>query len=227
LLIDLSGGTTNACFYLSALESVYGVYTDDPPLPLNTGNLDGWAVNNVQKVLRLASRAQATYSNYEQPYIRGKWFAEGSGRALVAYTEFMSAMGEQVNDVSFKLLPLSYRTDSVSLFYADIIGINPKAIDKDPERRGLALELANLMASKQVMVASIGPTETTGPQYLMPTRPSVFQELGATYPQYNRMYEVVTSGNPGLFVMGVDSRYWLDTMRLAIRDAIYADACPE
>ncbi len=52
LMVDFSGGTTSACRYLDAVEDIYGIYTDDPPLPASDERIDGWAIDNLQAVLR-------------------------------------------------------------------------------------------------------------------------------------------------------------------------------
>ena len=224
LMVDLSGGTTDACLYLEAVEDIYGLYTAAPPLPPSASKINGWAIQNLQRLLRMASVEQARYSG--EPYQRAAWFGQGLGRATIGYTESMSAMGEEaLETVAFKLMPLADRSD-VSLFYSDIIGINASVSDRG--RRALALKLANLMASTRVMIDSIGPTAGgEAPQYLMPVRRSVFEALQKTYPLYGEMYRLVTEGDPGLFRIGPDSRDWLAATKDQIRDRIFAaPSCP-
>ena len=219
LMVDLSGGTTDACLYLEAVEDIYGQYTAAPPLPPQAGKIDRWAIQNLQRLLRMASVEQARYSG--EPYQRAAWFGQGLGRATIGYTESMSAMGEKGREtVAFKLMPLADRSD-VSLFYSDIIGINATVTNRG--KRALALKLANLMASTRVMIDSIGPTPGhEDPQYLMPVRRSVFEELEKTFPLYGKMYRMVTEGHPGLFRIGPDSRDWLAATKSQIRDEIFA-----
>src|SRR5262249_33820227 len=152
----------------------------------------------------------------ETPYQRATWFGQGLGRATIGFTESMSAMGtEGRSKVAFRLLPLADRAD-VQLFYADLIGINATV---PRERRTLALDLANLMASTEVMVQSIGPTKGyDAPQYLMPVRTSVFRQMEKDFPLYGRMYTLVKASSPRLFRMGPDSRPWLNSMKSKIRD---------
>jgi thiamine pyridinylase len=221
LLVDLSGGTTTACLYLNALEDIFGQYTPAPPLPPDESKIDPWAIQNLWKVLRLASKPEASYEDPGLGYERAAWFGRGEGRALVGYTESMSNMGEQARaDLAFKLMPLADQTD-VSLFYADIVGINTTAAKRG--NRELALKLADLMASAEVMVKCIGPTGGYNyPQYLMPVRPSVFKALESSFPLYGKMYRMVNESSPNLFRISADSRIWLANMKKQIRVHIFA-----
>lgn len=220
LMVDISGGTTAACYYLDAVEDIYGKYTDTPPLPPDNTLINPWGIHNVRKLLRMASVKQAKYYNDENPYQRGTWFARGRGRAMIGYTETMSAMDEKaLKTVSFKPMPFSDGT-GVSLFYSDIIGINSAVTD--PEKRRLALKLANLMASTQVVVDCFRPTpENNYPQYLMPVRHSVFYILGKEFPIYNKMYQMVIKCDPHLFRIGPDSKTWLKALKGDIKDQVF------
>ncbi len=222
LMVDFSGGTTSACRYLDAVEDIYGIYTDDPPLPASDERIDGWAIDNLQAVLRLASVDNADYSG-KNAYQRAAWFGQGHGRATIGFTESMSAMGEQGRaQVDFKLMPLSDR-GGVSLFYSDVVGISAEIGAK----RALALELANLMTSTAVMLASMGPTpDADHPQYLMPVRHSIFEQLGKDHPLYRRMQRLVEQSSPRLFRIGPASRDWLAARKGAIRSQIFdAPSC--
>lgn len=224
LMVDISGGTTSACYYLEAVEDIYNKYNDSPPLPPDTTRINNWAIKNVQQLLRMASVKQAEYYNEGNAYQRGSWFGQGLGRAMIGFTESMSAMGEEaLETIAFKLMPLSDST-GVSLFYSDIIGINA-SVGKSKKRR-LALKLANLMASSEVLVDCFGPTAKYNyPQYLMPVRRSVFKALGKKFPLYEKMYRMVTESNPHLFRIGADSRGWLKALKGAIKEQIFKGAC--
>ncbi len=218
LMVDFSGGTTSACRYLDAVEDIYGLYTDDPPLPPSDDRIDGWAIDHLQTVLRMASVANAGYEG-DDAYQRAAWFGQGHGRATIGFTEAMSAMGgEGRAQVDFKLMPLSDR-GGVSLFYSDVAGINSRVGAK----RALAVELANLMTSTAVMLASMGPTpDADYPQYLMPVRRSIFRQLAEDYPLYGKMHQLVEQSSPRLFRIGPASRDWLAARKGAIRDQIFA-----
>ena len=64
-MVDISGGTTSACYYLEAVEDIYNKYNDTPPLPPDTTRINNWAIKNVQQLLRMASVKQAEYYNEE------------------------------------------------------------------------------------------------------------------------------------------------------------------
>ncbi|MCP5047653.1 MAG: thiamine pyridinylase [bacterium] len=223
LMVNISGGTTSACYYLEAVEDIYNKYTDAPPLPPDNTKIGSWEIQNVQKLLRMASVKQAQYSQIA--YQRGTWFGQGLGRAMIGYTEAMSAMGEKaLETVAFKPMPLSDNADGVSLFYSDVISINSTVTD--PGERLLALKLANLIASTDVVVACFGPTAKADyPQYLMPVRKSVFDKLGTTFPIYETMHKMVLNSHPYLFRIGPDSKPWLKALKGDIKDRIYKGAC--
>jgi len=154
LLVDLSDPTADGCLYVDALEDTYGVYTAHPPLAETAGKLDPWAVGNVRDLLRMASRKEAAYASADQ-FRRARWFGRGLGRALVGYAENLSAMGEAGRaSVALKLMPFSDRGD-VPLFYADLAGVSPSV--GTGKKHALALELANLTASTEVLVRALGP----------------------------------------------------------------------
>lgn len=220
LMIDVSGGTTAACLYIDTVEDIYGQYTINPPLPLEANRINNWAISNLRNVIAMASTENAQYYNDEEAYIRAKWFAEGYGRATIGYTEALSAMGNARDKVAFKLMPFSSRPGGgVSLFYADIIGINSKT-----KHKALALKLANLMASKEVMIKSIGSNKDYDyPQYLMPVRHSVFKTLSENFPLYEKMYQLVTQTNPKLFRLGNHAKEWLHKMKHTVKQTIFAE----
>jgi thiamine pyridinylase len=216
LLVDLSGGTTDSCLYLETEQDVTNRYTPDPPLP-PADHLDNRAVSNLQSLVIQGCKEQVGYSSTNQ-YQRAAWFGAGLGRAAIGFTESMSAMGDARKTVDFKLMPLANQTE-VHLFYIDLTGINSKVAD--PTRKSLALALANLVSSSNVLVASFGPTEEYNyPQYLMPVRKSVFAALRQNDPIYQRMFDLVSKSNPHMFRIGPNSRQWLSANKSAIRQKI-------
>ena len=212
LMIDMSGGTTNASLYLDVAHSLTGQY----PLPLPSGpsEINPDAMSNMRLLLALASYENGT-SGESVPYEHATWFSNGWGRALVGYTESMSTMSaETLAGIGFKVMPLS-DNDQRALFYADVIGINTATRQRGT--RDLAVELANVMAAGATMVASIGPDQGNAPQYLMATRPSVFQTLGQSFPIYNQMYGLITANQPIMFGVSDQSKAWLSAMKNTIR----------
>jgi len=218
LMVDLSGSTTDSCLYLDALEDIYGKYTPDPPLPPDPTKVDPWAIQNLWSLQRMASAEHVVHED-NPPYQRAIWFGQGLGRALIGFTEAMSAMGDEGrHTVAFKLMPLSDR-NGVSLFYADIIGVNAATVRDG--KRALAVKLANMMASTEVIVQCIGPTTGSPcPQYLMPVRKTVFARMRRDFPLYGQMFEFVIRSDPRLFRLGVNSRPWLTAMKSRIKEQI-------
>ena len=220
LLVDLSDPTADACLYVEALVDTYGAYSADPPLAPDAGRLDPWAVDNVRALLNMASRRQARYVSDDQ-FRRAAWFARGFGRAYIGYSESLALMGEaSQSEVAFKLMPMSQRAN-VPLFYVDLIGVN-RALGVGPER-ALAVELANLMASTDVLVEAMGPWRgDASPQYLFPVRRSVFRALEQRFPLYSEMEKLSAGAETRPFLLGAESRRWFRTMGPAIRRQVFA-----
>lgn len=211
LMVDLAGGTSNATMYLDTEHAITGVYP--LPLPQNQSQIDPNAMANVKLLLRMASFWNGT-TDLEDQYGRAAWFNQGYGRAYVGFTESMSAMSADMrSQVGFKVMPLA-DVDNRPLFYADVIGVNTTTIGRGT--RALAVKLANVMAASSTVVASIGPDSANPyPQYLMATRPSIFQSLGQQFPIYKDMY-ALTETNPVMFGLNDTARVWLDQMKNTI-----------
>ncbi len=212
LMVDMAGGTTSAALYLDAVYSLNGQFP--LPLPWNQSQIDPNAMADVRSLLAMASYENGT-TDQDVPYQHGQWFGQGWGRAFIGFTESMSAITPEARDnIAFKVMPLSDKVGS-PMFYADVIGVHPATRDRGT--RGLAVQLANVMASAATMVASTGPDgSNTHPQYLMVARPSVFQELAHSFPIYNEMLSLITTNNPVMFKVSDQSRDWLTAMKSTI-----------
>jgi len=216
LLVDLSGGTTDACLYLETVQDINGRYDPNPPLP-SPANLNGKAIGNLHALVNMGCVAPTACST-GVPYQGAVWFGSGKGRATIGFTESLSAMGDARQTTDFKLMPLADRND-VHLFYVDLVGINASVTD--PARRELTIKLANLIASSSVVTASFGPGQTANyPQYLMPVRKSVFEALEKNDRLYRQMYGLVKDNNPHMFRIGPASTTWLKTIKGSIRQRI-------
>ena len=97
-----------------------------------------------------------------------------------------------------------------------MIGINTTT--KSRGTRDLAIELANIMAASKTMVASIGADSSGKPQYLMPTRESIFNALKVDFPLYENMFNLIKQNNPIMFKLNEKSRKWLKAMKHTIRN---------
>jgi thiamine pyridinylase len=224
LMLDLAGGTTNASTYIESAHERLNQYP--VPLPPNDAQVDKASIANIQQVLATASFKNAYYSGAND-YQRAAWFNAGQGRGYIGFTESLSQLSpSRLQQVAFKPMPWSDNPqgNKSPLFYSDVIGIQPATVERGT--RALAIKLANLMASTDVMSAAIGPQGTDGPQYLMPVRHSVFKALSASDPIYQQMYGMVTGASPILFNLGPTSKDWLRNMKSNIRNMIAANpAC--
>lgn len=217
LLMDLAGGTTNACMYIDLAESIDGQWP--VPLPTDPSELNPTAIAGGRSLLSTASYYNATTDPSEGPYSRAAWFSEGNGRILMGFTEAMSAMTADTRaNLQFKPFPLGDDVTASSLFYSDLIGISQGTLSP-----ALAVELANLMASTDVLVAGMQGTGSEPPQFLMPVRTSVFQALEREDALYTRMHAMVMAANPILFNLGVEAREYISGMKEAIKQQTRAD----
>src|SRR5437667_219183 len=80
-LVDLSGGTTDSCLYLEAVQDMSNKYTSNPPLP-PANRLEKQAIANLQSLVDLGCKEQVSYSS-DNSYQRAAWFGAGLGRAAV------------------------------------------------------------------------------------------------------------------------------------------------
>lgn len=209
LMIDGSAGSNNYR-YVELYFSQYGKF------PASSAPLDEKTLNNGRNILTLGSFLNANTKS-SNPYIYSTWFSRSHGRTMVGYTESMSAMSPDMRSrVAFKPMLFS-NTNNRPLFYSDVIGINSQT-----KVRSLAVELANMLASTDNVVASIGASGGQSPQYLMPTRPSVFQKLGGD-PLYASIYTMATTSNPVLFALGSDARSWLKSVQTPANHALWAN----
>jgi len=190
LLIDLSDAPMDAYYYLEALQDTYGVYSDDPPLAPTAAKLDRWALADLRDLRFMAGARQAGAASTGKS-TRAQWFGAGRGRALIGFSESLNEMSAaEQDDVRVKIVQSS---DSgrvnVRLFCTDIAGLAP-ALSAGP-RRDLALELANLVTSTEVMVAALGPSaDDPTPKYLFSVRRSSYDELAPMFPLYAQMAEL-------------------------------------
>jgi thiamine pyridinylase len=199
LMLNMAGAVNSATFYLDTAHSV----TERYPLrlPWTPRQINPTAMANLRKMLAMASWENAALFT-PGPYERSAWFSDGAGRAVVGYSESMSVMSEATRQsIAFKPMPLSNRPDARPLFYADVISVHPATQQRGT--RALAVQLANVMAASATVVASIGPDAANPfPQYLLATRPSVFEALGQAFPLYNDLYAMVTRSRPQMFKLG-------------------------
>ncbi|MEN9865690.1 MAG: hypothetical protein RL748_1280, partial [Pseudomonadota bacterium] len=220
LMVDLAGSTTTAAVYLDALHRRTGTYT--PPL---TNPLDAQAISDVRRLMQMGSFPNATAD--VGPWDRAKWFSQGKARGLMAYTEAMSVMSEDfLKTIGIRVMPLSDSRSTRALFYSDVIGVNRATQTRGT--RNLAVKLANLIGSREVMEQAVGPDAANpNPQYLMPARHSVFQNLAQRFPMYRNMHDLILYNDPVMYKLDGNSREWLAAMKKTVVKEVQSNyMCP-
>jgi len=211
LMADFSNESANAGYYIQSLQCDKNQWPVS--LPYSESEVDQTVIGYIKQVIAMSSFKNALY---EAPisYQRGTWFGENHGRAYIGYSESSSTIPEdQYDNISVKVMPWANNTGGIAspLFYSDVIGVHTGT-----QSRGttdLAIKLANLMASSDVLVQCLDSYEGKGPQYLIPARNSSFQTLSASYPMYQKIYSMVQSSTPIMFDIGPNARDWFDTMQ--------------
>jgi thiamine pyridinylase len=222
LMVDFAGGITDASDYVVSLHET----TNQNPvlLPYSTDKIDPVSAKNLQKIMSMSSFNNALYSNDNAPYQRANWFGQGYGRAYVGFMESLTHIDPaKLANIAFKPMPWSDNpTGSQNpLFYSDVIGINATTTSRGTTQ--LAIKLANLMASADVITRCFGSFGADGPQYLLPVRHSAFTALGVQYPVYRDIYAMVLKVNPTLFDLGSDAKHWLSGMQASLKGVTLAD----
>lgn len=218
LLIDMSGGTTKAAMYLDALLDTRQQYTDYTVLP-DPNTLNSKAFKSLKQLQKMGGKDQIEYwPDNNDAYIRADWFRSGIGRAFIGYTEAMSSMGDYADDVNFKTISMSSKTD-IPVFYGDMVGVNSAITD--PAKQDIAIKLANVITASQTMVDAISPNEAkVYPQYLLPARHSVYQKMQQQFPIYSQLIPIATHPDNKIFKMGPDARNWIEQAKVTITDRL-------
>lgn len=222
LMVDFSGGTTDASDYVVSLHETTNRFP--VPLPYNPSQIDPVTAKNLQNIMSVSSFKDALYSNDAAPYQRGTWFGQGHGRAYVGFMESLSQVDpSKLGNIAFKPMPWSDNPagNQYPLFYSDVIAINTTTAGRGTTQ--LAIQLANLMASSGVITKCFMASGTNGPQYLLPVRKSAYAALGAQYPLYNDMYAMMQKVKPTLFNLGSDAKNWLSAMKASMQSMMLAN----
>lgn len=217
LMVDFTGGTTCACFYLDGVADKQKSYSVLPPLP-NADQLDETVLSNLQLLTKMAGKKHVSCDDCYNK--RGPWFGEGYGVAFVGWSERLAKIPSRAHkDIAVRSLPLA-DANSVNLFFVDALAINSLL---DGKKRELAIRFANLAALSPVVLESllVKDKDTGNPQYLLPVRKSVIldKDLLRAAPLYSDLAAVL-SDNPRTFRIGANVRQWLDATKKQIRTAI-------
>jgi thiamine pyridinylase len=206
LLIDLSSGTTDACYYIKGEMNLDKRYSKNPILP-SVNEINPQVVHYLNLFTRMAGNAQATYEDPGTQRI--EWFTQGYGRALVGITENLCSFPRgYLDSVAFRLLPtVNSNLPATQEFYVDIASISSKV---SKEKYPYAIKLLNLMCSSTVMYNSMIPTKPNqNPQFLMPARGDVLADLMDIHPLYINMAALLLRYNPEPLLFGEKSKEWL------------------
>lgn len=224
LLIDLSGSTTDACLYVDISIDNCEPYSWNPKLP-SYCNLDDKVLKRMRQLVT-ASGASLAIVNKDTSYLRAVWFNKGLGRAMVNFTEAMSVMDTKtLEQIDFKIMPYSDEKGN-NLMYNDVIGI-ASSLECKENKKVLALEMANLLASEEFIIGSFKNREDEeAPQYLMPVRHSVFKHLSKDLPMYAKMYDIILKAEPQAvpFRLGTNARTWLKLNKKIIKQKVFEEA---
>ena len=85
------------------------------------------------------------------------------------------------------------------------------------EKKALALELANILISEEVLeTMSLPEKEGDSPQYVLPARKSVYDALSEHYPIYSRLKEIADCPDNHVFRIGTHARQFITEMGEAL-----------
>lgn len=217
LLINLSDTLlTKTVMYLNALADERQSYSGYDELP-DPAQLSQKSVGRLSALWRMGGGEQVAYwPENGDAYVRARWFAEGKGRAYIGYPEALAAMGDYANDVTMRLF--SYGAEkNIPLFYTDMVGVNSHISESKKE---LAFDLVNVLTSAGVLAQVSRGADGGSPQYLLTPRISVYDELGADYPIYRQLKQVVEDPENRAFRMGANARQYLVEMEKVLSERI-------
>lgn len=219
LMIDLSGGTTNAISYVKSLAVINNAFP--VPLPPSTGDANMTAMRNLRTILATASLRNAWFSGGDD-YQRGLWYGQNHGRAYVGFSESLTRIpSDQLPALALKVMPWADNLAGLQrpLFYCDAIAVNPKTAQRGTT--DYAIRLANLMASTPVIVNCFKADGPNGPQYLTPVRTTAMTQLASMYSMYASIKTAVeAAGQPILLDLGPNSKTWLASMKDPIKHMV-------
>ena len=100
----------------------------------------------------------------------------------------------------------------------DVVGISSKICG---EKKELAIELANILISEEVLTAMSAPGKDGGsPQYLLTTRKSVYDALCEDYPIYSHLKNIVDWSDNRVLRIGAQARQFITEMEEELSEQI-------
>ncbi|MCH5248305.1 MAG: thiamine pyridinylase [Lachnospiraceae bacterium] len=204
LAVDLSSGTGNVCFYLDAIIDAKSVYTDFAELP-DLQHINEKAVEGLNQMILMEGRA---LSSKELNW--AKLFGQGIGKAYIGYSETMADMNMDPSQLHVGTLSLADRED-IPLFYVDIVAVNNSRAKKMSSRkRELAIELVELMTSKDTMTKIISGGDGGACQYILPARTGCYDTLETNFPIYTQLKAIAGQDGNHVFRMGANAHDYID-----------------
>ncbi len=123
-------------------------------------------------------------------------YEEDFADAYFGYSETMRFIDDRLKDTAIKTISFS-DDDDTPLLYADMVGLTKNVSN---EKRDMCLKLANLMASKEVL---LNVSHVNGePQFLLMPRISVNNELARESSLYGMLRDIASDDKNSLFRMG-------------------------
>jgi len=170
----------------------------DITFPITSDETPPEAANSLHMVRRMAGFEDMTLKpENNNAYIYGEWFADGVGRAFIGFSEAMSVMGDMADEMDFRLYSMT-EEKNIPLFYADLASVNAKISEG---KRGLAVELLNLITSTDVLVRAISPAKSGQRyQYLLSARESFYDVIGQNDMIYTELETFVSDPDNRIFM---------------------------
>lgn len=215
MLINLAGGTTDACLYANSEMNNMVPYSYTPPTP-PASSLDQASLSAVQQYTLMAGYKQAGDGNDDQKIDH---FQNGTGRTYIGITENSSSFRPSFLDsVTFRAMPFSPNYNDTIGVYVDMAAINSQT---PSNLQYYAQAMVNMMTSYEVMLNSMIPTASApNPQFLIPARSDVLFRLSNDYPYYLNISRLLFNHIPYAFRIGSNSWTWLTTNKNGIRTQI-------
>ena len=183
-------------YYLDAYVDAEGEYDDFSEMPALDNPAALTALNQMVDMLG-EKFAFGLFENFGYDnYVYAQRFNEGKGRVFIGYSENMAFMQDIADQIDIKTISMT-PGDNVQLYFSDIVSINANVED---DKRDECLELANIISSNEVISNLI--VKDGVPQYILPARGELYEELMETYPLYGRLYDLMINQDSNLFRFG-------------------------
>ena len=200
LLLDKS---SISIMYLQALVDCKQQYMDQFP-PIEAETLSPEAVDSLEKIRKMHLTDPGVVPEKGDMFYYAQKFAGGMGRAYIGYSEAMDMMGENASEMDFRLFSMT-DDKNIPMFYMDAAAVSAKISD---EKKALALELVNMITSKDTLVRV---SKNHGhPRYLLLARQSAYDTLASDYPTYQELKKVALVPDANVFRIKPDGIEYLE-----------------